>query len=240
MAGGVGSAFMGIAPFTSPNLYMIGLLLAIVQVHFGYAFMQKIYWTQRRRYVLEIEREEDDSGVVKVAVKCDAKLTRRFRLTQEAASGQKPSLADIIAKGGIFMFVDKASSSIDQSEMLDELLKSDRGITEEQVKAESVMGETEEQSLRIVQKFADLTREHLDKIPEKDNTTSPQEGLQQLESSAQRVGAGFMVGGLLIWVLCDWSAQAAIKAASDNYKPQATLAPGGASPPTRPNSRAAQ
>ena len=84
----------GIAPFTSPNLYMIGrrgrsttfaesesgengvlanriamlcqalhagLLLAIVQVHFGYAFMQKIYWTQRRRYVLEIEREEDMS-----------------------------------------------------------------------------------------------------------------------------------------------------------------------------------
>ena len=36
-----------------------GLLAAMVQVHFGYGYMQRIYWTQRRRYVLKMERTED-------------------------------------------------------------------------------------------------------------------------------------------------------------------------------------
>ncbi|CAE7573019.1 unnamed protein product [Symbiodinium natans] len=239
MAGGMGAAFMGMAPFASPNFFMIGLLAAMVQCHMGYAYMQRIYWTQRRRYVLEITREEDSNGKVSVVVTCDAGVERRFALTDEAAS---PSLADIITKGGTFMFIDKQAGSILQQEMLDELLQSDRGIQDEKVTAKPVMEETAEQSLRIVQKFKELTLEHLDKIPEKDNTSSPQEGLRQLERAAQIAGAGCMVGGLFLWVLGDWSAQAAIRAAAENYKPQATLMPEGANaPPMRsPHSRAAQ
>ena len=62
-----------------------GLLLAIVQVHFGYAFMQKIYWTQRRRYVLEIEREEDMSFSSWVT------LTDAFSAAEVVVSGQDDS-----------------------------------------------------------------------------------------------------------------------------------------------------
>lgn len=231
MAGGMGSAFMGMAPFASPNFFMIGLLAAMVQVHFGYGYMQRIYWTQRRRYVLKMERTEDASGVVTVTVNCDAGVTRKLKLADEAPTGSKPSLKDIIEKGGTFMFIDKKAGEIHDPEMLDTLLQSDRGIREEEVTAEPVMEETKEQSLRIVQQFKDLTREHLDKIPEQDNKSSPQEGLRQLERTAQIVGSGCMVGGLLIWALGDWSAQAAIRAASENYKPQATLSPEGSDPP---------
>eukprot|EP00913_Durusdinium_trenchii_P034576 g32346.t1 len=66
MASGMGAAFLGLAPLVSPALFMVGLLLAIVQVQFGYSFLMRNLWLQRRRW--------QENGQITVVY--DAKLRR--------------------------------------------------------------------------------------------------------------------------------------------------------------------
>eukprot|EP00439_Symbiodinium_sp_Y106_P046597 s1411_g5.t4 len=84
------------------------------------------------------QREKERAREGTVTVNCDAGVTRKFELTDEAATGQNPSLKEIIEKGGTFMFIDKEAGEILDAEMLDTLLQSDRGIRDEKVTAEPV------------------------------------------------------------------------------------------------------
>ncbi|CAL1165407.1 unnamed protein product [Cladocopium goreaui] len=215
MSGGMGFAFLGLAPLTSPNLFMIGLLLAIFQVQFGYSLITRQLYMQRRRWVMELYRDEDKHLVTVV---CDANLKRVWTLGNDAATGDTPSMQDIAEKGKMFFYLDREVGEVMDAEGLDALLADSKGIEEEKVEVKPVIGETEELSKRIVQSFSELTRTNLQQMAGKDGG-SPIQQLDVLERAAKITGVSFMTMGLLFYVMGNWSAQNAIHRAAQSYTP---------------------
>eukprot|EP00933_Yihiella_yeosuensis_P023405 TRINITY_DN18227_c0_g1_i1.p1 TRINITY_DN18227_c0_g1~~TRINITY_DN18227_c0_g1_i1.p1 ORF type:complete len:324 (-),score=50.42 TRINITY_DN18227_c0_g1_i1:89-1060(-) len=202
--GGLALGLLGIAPFTPPNPFMIGLLLAVLQVQFAHGYALRQLWLQQRRYVLEIVKEdiepdEGQSRVTIVTIKCDGGLTRKIHLTPHAASGPSPSLADIVTKGKSFIVIDKAAGNVKDAEALDDLLQTDRGVLKEDLEVEPIGSESKEESGKLVQKFTELTREHLNNISGKEGPP-PQEALGVLIRHSQLAGAGLLFGGLMLCV----------------------------------------
>ena len=211
MSGGIGLAFLGLAPLTSPNLFMIGLLLAIVQVQFGYSFLMRQLYVQRRRWVMELQHHEEKHLVTVV---CDGNLTRIWTLSSDVATEEKPSMQDITEKGNLFFFLDREIGEILEPEALDHLLASPNSIEVEEVQVKPVLGETEDMSKRIVQSFTALTRTNLQQM--KDGG-SPLKQLEVLERAAQVSGFSFLTMGLFFYVAGKWSAQNAIDRAAQSY-----------------------
>ncbi|CAJ1444724.1 unnamed protein product [Effrenium voratum] len=226
MAGGMGMAFLGIAPLTNPNVFMFGLLLATVQVHLGYNLLLRNLWQQRRRWVTELTEREDGT----VVVTHDGGVERRLTLQQSDG----PSMADLAEKAKTWFWVDREAGEVLDSEALDALLKSDLSIAKENLVVTPVMGETVEQSRQIVEPFAKLTKEQLSKIADQDDGGSPKKQLQQLERISQLSGLGFMAMGLLAYVFGNRSAESYIRTVAQNYKP-----PDPSRPPPAPMGRGA-
>mmetsp|Transcript_11309 Transcript_11309/g.20070 ORF Transcript_11309/g.20070 Transcript_11309/m.20070 type:complete len:290 (+) Transcript_11309:56-925(+) len=197
-AGGLGAALLGVAPFTPPNPFMIGLLISVVQVQLAHAWMLRQLFVQQRRHVLEVIEEIKDGETV-VTVKCDGGVTRHLKLDADAASGSKPSLEDIATKGSSFIFLDRKAGEV--HEALDTLLQSDRGVASEEVQVTSISGESEDESRTLVQKFTDLTREHLKKIDGKEGPP-PREAIEGITRSAKLTGYVFLFGGSLLGAAC--------------------------------------
>jgi len=191
-AGGLAAGLLGVAPFTPPNPFMIGLLLSVLQVQFAHGWMLRQLWAQQRRHVLEIvEEQEGENGPTLITIKCDGGLTRKLRLTPRDSS---PSFADIVKEGRSFIFLDRKSGEAVDLEALEALLQSERGIQSEEVIMEPVSGESPEEAGKLVQKFKDLTSEHLTKIADK-CADSPKSALEGLIRNAQLTGAGILFFG---------------------------------------------
>eukprot|EP00930_Biecheleria_cincta_P008773 TRINITY_DN110338_c0_g1_i1.p1 TRINITY_DN110338_c0_g1~~TRINITY_DN110338_c0_g1_i1.p1 ORF type:complete len:298 (-),score=49.98 TRINITY_DN110338_c0_g1_i1:129-1022(-) len=211
-AGGIGAALMGIAPFTPPNPFMIALLLSVVQVQFAHGWMLRQLWAQRRRHVLEVVQEEKD-GITFVTIRCDGGLTRELKLESGPASGSTPSFADIATQGQSFMFLDRNLGEVQDAEALDALLQTEQGLASEELTTEPVSGESKEEAGKFVQKFTDLTREHLKSIAGKDGG-SPEQALNALIRSSQIAGIGFLLAGSTLGVMGRSSADQALTAAA--------------------------
>lgn len=211
-AGGIGAALLGIAPFTSPNPFMIALLLSVVQVQFAHGWMLRQLWAQRRRHVLELVQEEKD-GIMIVTLRCDGGLTRELKLESGPASGSTPSLADIATQGQSFMFFDRQAGDVQDAEALDALLQTEQGVVSEELTTEPISGESKEEAGKFVQKFTDLTREHLKSIATKDGG-SPEQALKALIRSSQLGGFFFLCAGSTLGVMGRMSADQVVEAAA--------------------------
>jgi len=176
---------------------MIGLLLSVVQVQLAHAWMLRQLFVQQRRHALELVEETKDGATV-LTLKCDGGVSRYLELDMDPATGSKPSLNDIVTKGSSFVFFDQKAG--ETHEALDAMLQTDRGIANEKVEVTPVSGESEDESRRLVQRFDDLTREHLKKIEGKEGPP-PREAIEALIRSSKLGGYIFLFGGSVLGVL---------------------------------------
>lgn len=228
MASGMGAAFLGLAPLVSPALFMVGLLLAIVQVQFGYSFLMRNLWLQRRRWVTELYQNQENG---QITVVYDAKLRRIWNVDPDG----KNTMQEIAERGQRFFFLDQEMGEVLQKEALQTLLSSSQHVKPYEVVAEPVMGETAEQSKQLLPPFP------TEKLSEDKDATndahaaSPVQQLNNLERYARVTGFSFMTTGFIFYILGNWSAQSVIDERAKTYTPgqpprQVPLPPGRAAP----------
>ncbi|CAK0804152.1 unnamed protein product [Prorocentrum cordatum] len=90
-AGGFWMALMGIAPFTPPNMFMVAMVLAIMQVRLAHTWLTRQLHSQARRHVLEVEQsspyQSDGVAFTQLKLRCEGGLTRTLHLERAKTSG---------------------------------------------------------------------------------------------------------------------------------------------------------
>lgn len=194
---GFGMALLGIAPFTPPNPFMVGLLLAIVQARLAHIWTTRQLRAQVRRHVTELGQVED-SGVLVVSLHCDGGLKRKLRLSLPRAGESKPSFAEVMKQGRSFVFLDrKLGEVVAGEEALDALLNSERVIASEELSVTPFQEESQLEAEKVAQRLANLTQEHLKAMKGRDEV-SALETLAQLRHHAQIIGGVILTSGLVI------------------------------------------
>jgi len=223
---GLGFALLGVAPFTAPNPFMIGLLLAIVQVRLAHAFMVRQMRSQVRRHVETIEvvkgplvgenGEKVDSAVVKIT--CGGGLIRTLHLGPET-SDKRPPLKDVLGNGKLWLYLDKSigGEPSDATYKLDDFLNSELGIQKEEVRFTSLLPEENEAlALATIQELPKMDAEQLKKLEGKE-VPGPRAAFGTIQQGARVSTLFILVGG---GVICVGGRYSADRALAEHSMPQ--------------------
>lgn len=200
---GLGMALLGIAPFTAPNPFMVGLLLAVMQVRLTHIWGTRTLRAQTRRHVTELVQTIESDDVL-VTIQCDGGVIRKLRLRSPAGSEKKPSFADIMKQGRTYIFFDMDLGKAEQP-AFDELLSSKHVLVSEELLVTPFEEESKEEAEKMVQRLVALTHEDLKQIQGKDVVT-PKRSLAGLRRSGQLLGGVVLTAGLLICLSGRYSA----------------------------------
>lgn len=197
--GGLGLGLLGVAPFAPPTPFMVGLLLAVLQVRVAHAWLSRQLRAQARRHVTELALAEPaaEGAAPVLQVRCDGGLSRTLRLAPSPEGASKPQLAEVLRSGHTFVFLDAARGSSDDPEALDKVRNSECVITNEDVVVEPFPDESQEEANKMVQPLLSLTHEHLKKLGGKDSAT-PMASLADIERNAYLTGGVILAGGVVV------------------------------------------
>lgn len=203
---GLGMALLGIAPFTPPNPFMFGLLLAVVQVRLTHIWSTRLLRGHTRRHVTKLEQTITPDSYL-IAITCDGGLTRTLRLKEPASDDKKPkpTFAETIEQGSTYISFDKDLGKA-QLPAFNELMQSDRVIASEKIEVKPFEDESQEEAEKVVQRLSALSKEDLKKIQGKDGG-APKKSLASLRRSGQLLGSVILTSGLLICLSGRYSAE---------------------------------
>jgi len=220
---GLGLAFLGIAPFTPPSPFMVGLLLAAFQVQTVYTWQLRQVRINARRHIVEIsdvsaEEGKDALSVVKIV--CDG-VTRRLHVSSQdsveaARKSSRAKVGDIIKspqklgdiiKSGHFVSLDHKGGEKRDAEALETLLSSDVVITKENVEFEYFPSEVKLEADKMTTRLGDLK---LSEIKQMDGAAARDVGTQfeKINLGAQLTAGIVGVGGTVLFVLARRQANA--------------------------------
>lgn len=204
---GLGMALLGVAPFTPPNPFMLGLVLAVLQVRLGHTWVTRQLYAQMRRNVLEVKQASGTvDGNVTLAVKCDGGLLRTIHLTPASNStAVKPAFAELIQSGSTFVYLDQSNGQTEAAEALNALLSSSHTVASEDLSIDPYPEEPKLDAEKIVQSLAKLTVTDLKKLPDKQ--PSPKASLAILRRRSQISAAVVATGGLVICLFGRYAAE---------------------------------
>lgn len=210
---GLGMSLLGIAPFTPPNPFMFGLLLAVLQTRLAHAWMSRQLRAQLRRNVTEITLKAEADDILLVTLTHAGGVVRQVRLREASENDSKPSFREVLSDGGkSFTFIDVEAGEVLDEEAFENLMNSDRIITGEDITVKSMAEESEEQAKKDIQRLSALTKMHLEKIKGKEGHP-PKGGMALVRRSAQLTGSVILTGGLLICVGGRYTAEKQLSAA---------------------------
>eukprot|EP00747_Dinoflagellata_sp_TGD_P167330 gnl/TRDRNA2_/TRDRNA2_191510_c0_seq1.p1 gnl/TRDRNA2_/TRDRNA2_191510_c0~~gnl/TRDRNA2_/TRDRNA2_191510_c0_seq1.p1 ORF type:complete len:350 (-),score=78.02 gnl/TRDRNA2_/TRDRNA2_191510_c0_seq1:190-1239(-) len=196
-AGGMGAALLGIAPFTAPNPFMIGLLLAAVQVRLALTWQTRQLRAQARRHITSVTQTEG----TRVVIECDGGVERSLRLATASVDASKPSLGDLFKDGGNFLYLDNELREGGEETGLEELLHSDLIIAAEELTVKAMEEEPQQEAEKIVQRLATLNRQELESIAKRSgDNISPKASMAQVVRSSQMIAAAVLTGGCIMCV----------------------------------------
>jgi len=173
---------------------MFGLLIAVTQVRIVHSWMTRQLRMQVRRHVTELVH---DSESQEATFRCDGGLARTLHLAPAAPDGEaKPPFADVIKKGGTFVFFDDNLGKSDEQEALDALLMGEGTvISSEELSIAVYEDESQQDAEKIMQRLINLTPAHLSRLPA---DRSPQQTLAQMIRTSQVSGLVIVAAGAVI------------------------------------------
>jgi len=193
---GLGSALLGVAPFTPPNAFCFALMLAVVQVRLAHVWQTRMLRSHVRRHVEEIIQHDEGSIEIK-----SGNLTRKLQLSAATAAGEKPQLNEVLEHGGPFVFIDQKGGKIEADSAFEAMLQSDRAITREDLDIKTFDGEHKQEADKVVQPLSKITSKDLPKITKQaKGMASPQVAISQTSRSAFSVSGVILIGGGIIGV----------------------------------------
>jgi len=199
----MGLGLLGIAPFTPPNPYMLGLLLAVFQVRLGHTITNRWLRAHARRHVTEVvltEESVDADGVktLVLSVQCDGGLSRSLRASSAPAGSAQTLLADVLQHGGSLMCLDEALGSKTDPEAFDRVLSSGCSLVTEEFNVKPYPDESQEEANKVTQSVLSLTRDQLKGAQSGDSIT-PDASLSQIDRRTQWTAWAITLGGVVIF-----------------------------------------
>jgi len=194
---GFGCAFLGIAPFSPPNPFMGGLLLASMNVLWTYGYQLRQIRVHLRRNVTEIQREvlAGNADGMRVTVTCDGELVR----TIDLVSGEtRPTFASIVKARG-FLHLDRTTGTCDESDLLDKVLESELIIEKETFTVAPVGEEAQEEADKIVTSLAALTTGDVETMASAQQLSAGQ-AIGQVAHLSQAFAGIILTGGMVIGI----------------------------------------